>query len=159
MTQSSGCPWMTRTSTQQTFIIKMWIKAENTQRPSPSGRMFLKKLVLVQICERSSRRPNENMKRLKPSWVIGQIMKTQRCPYGPCKRVFMCARMCIQSQAIGSVLYYVICLYFDFLGGRFVGLCNWFCDRLRVYVFHSVSLQHLAFIGLTLSTPIPLLLL
>ena len=62
MTQSSGCPWTTRTSTQQTFIIKMWIKAENTQRPPSSGRMFLKKLVLVQICERSSRGPNEDMK-------------------------------------------------------------------------------------------------
>ena len=35
MTQSSGCPWTTKTSTQQTLIIKMWIKAENTQRPSP----------------------------------------------------------------------------------------------------------------------------
>ena len=42
MTQSSGCPWTTRTSTHQTLIIKMWIKAENTQRPPPSGRMFLK---------------------------------------------------------------------------------------------------------------------
>ena len=68
MTQSSACPWTIRTSTQQTLIIKMWIKAENTQRPPSSGRMFLKKLVLVQICERSSRRPNENMKMWK--WCL-----------------------------------------------------------------------------------------